>query len=453
MEFRNPKLYAGGKAYVEAGLRLLAGRCGAQDRMAHETTEWVPSGGKVEAFVKRTHQVRSWSGCVQRHKDALHALSEWTNLVSILRADEVIAPQLDTLVGSPFGRSRLETQTVADGLLTRTADTISGFKFREKEFSEIYHDVERAFYEPHLVYIAVAPISGLTCKVLPIDFDKSIAIDRMTDEEVAKCAATGLLRSPFADIGMVFVGSSRCCVRVTLNVPKVVGDTPADPIAPPDLWAPISGVLLALRLSRGARVNSLGNLSYSDSWFTRGNISWRNTPVQMLNEPKYTLTSKEVEPLCKLWRVLGSEGVRKRKALGAALRRFEYAGERYRPEDRLVDLMVAAESLFLYDAGDPQSRGELGYRLALRSAFFIQLRGRTRRQVFDLMRRAYDTRSKVVHGNVPDSVALPHEVLSLEEFTSRVEDHIRAALTKAVEIAERKPAAETLVAWEDLILC
>ena len=61
-------------------------------------------------------------------------------------------------------------------------------------------------------------------------------------------------------------------------------------------------------------------------------------------------------------------------------------------------------------------------------------------------------RDAALHGSIPKSVRLSDEVLSLEEFTNRVEDHIRVALTKALEIAEREPAAPTLVVWDDLIL-
>jgi len=44
-----------------------------------------------------------------------------------------------------------------------------------------------------------------------------------------------------------------------------------------------------------------------------------------------------------------------------ALRRFNFAAERTLPEDAIVDLMIAAETLFLSEAA-PVDRGELRYR-------------------------------------------------------------------------------------------
>lgn len=144
--------------------------------------------------------------------------------------------------------------------------------------------------------------------------------------------------------------------------------------------------------------------------------------------------------------------MRRHRALSNALRRFRYAGDRERPDDRIVDLMIAAESVFLSDTGDPQSRGELRYRLALRSAFFIELPSWTRRQVFNVMSRAYDTRSEVVHGEEVNSVTLQGEQVPLAAFADLVEEHLRTALRKAVKIAAGSPARVQLMDWEDLIL-
>jgi putative transposase len=95
-----------------------------------------------------------------------------------------------------------------------------------------------------------------------------------------------------------------------------------------------------------------------------------------------------------------------------AVKRFSYASERDRPDDRLVDLMIAAESLFLCSEDDPANRGELRYRLALRAAFFIDSRDYSRREVFNHMRKAYDNRSAIVHGSGDKNHRFPREIIS-----------------------------------------
>jgi hypothetical protein len=148
---------------------------------------------------------------------------------------------------------------------------------------------------------------------------------------------------------------------------------------------------------------------------------------------------------------LQSSGVKRDKALGNALRRFSYAGERTRrADDRLVDLMIVAEALFLSESGDPESRGELQYRLALRAAFFLtKIAGSQRRYIFELVKRAYKARSSLVHGDTVDTVKLPNgKEIRLEEFADAMEDLMRSAVKKRVAIATEGRKMD----WESLIL-
>lgn len=64
--------------------------------------------------------------------------------------------------------------------------------------------------------------------------------------------------------------------------------------------------------------------------------------------------------------VLGSapsEGIEKRKFLDVAIRRFGYAHERPRLEDKIIDLIIGAEALFLSDYSKDSYFGEIRYRL------------------------------------------------------------------------------------------
>ena len=55
------------------------------------------------------------------------------------------------------------------------------------------------------------------------------------------------------------------------------------------------------------------------------------------------------------------------------------------------------------------------------------------RQVFDVMRRAYRIRSRVVHGGAIDNTKLPDKAdASVADFTSAVEQVMRAGLRKAL---------------------
>ena len=143
---------------------------------------------------------------------------------------------------------------------------------------------------------------------------------------------------------------------------------------------------------------------------------------------------------------------RRKRLIDVAVRRFSYALERDRPDDTLIDLVIAAESLFLGDAGDPQERGELRFRFSLRAAFFLAPDIETRKRFFQFMRNAYDARSALVHGGEPDPrlFRVFGQDLTLEQFIERLASELRKALHRAVEI--RDAGSGGLLNWDELVL-
>jgi len=79
-----------------------------------------------------------------------------------------------------------------------------------------------------------------------------------------------------------------------------------------------------------------------------------------------------------------------------AVQRFRDAWERHWPTspERLLDIAIALEAIFLNDGDDK----ELRFRLALRAARFLEPPGAARASLFDAVRSLYDLRSKIAHG-------------------------------------------------------
>lgn len=61
--------------------------------------------------------------------------------------------------------------------------------------------------------------------------------------------------------------------------------------------------------------------------------------------------------------------------------------------DLAIDLRIALKPLFL----DEGNNAELGFRLALRAAWYLGAEGHERTRIFDAMRAAYNIGSKAVH--------------------------------------------------------
>ncbi len=118
--------------------------------------------------------------------------------------------------------------------------------------------------------------------------------------------------------------------------------------------------------------------------------------------------------------------------------------------DRLLDLMIAFEALFLNDIGG-QDRGEMRFRLSLRVAYFLR-EGRERKTIFNEMREAYNIRSSIVHGDEYDLPRVEGRAVPLNQFVARIEGYLRESLRKFVELAQQQGGLPPkLVNWDDIL--
>jgi hypothetical protein len=167
-------------------------------------------------------------------------------------------------------------------------------------------------------------------------------------------------------------------------------------------------------------------------------------------ENNYSLTCEEAEELPKFWEAL-------QKARGApfmdlAIRRFGYAAERHRLEDRFIDIMIAAEALFMTEEGKKRTSRDTRSRLSRRFAEFVENDIASRRARRRHIEKAYDVRSDVVHSlpQDPERLKLPVEGrVPFDRFVQVTEDQVRIALRKAIKDG---PFSTTQLAdWDSVI--
>jgi hypothetical protein len=176
---------------------------------------------------------------------------------------------------------------------------------------------------------------------------------------------------------------------VKLRKPRVVGGANGAAIWE-ELRKETAEVIDALHLFKSGHFNAPALLVEMGWPFKSGHSSQPLSPVSSVvnwGTASYSINNDEcalLEQLCKLLRS------RKKELLSQAIRRFGFAAERHRIDDKIADLMIAAESLFL--GGNGKLEGEITYRLAVRAAFFVKAPQFLRRDVFDLVKRAYGSR-------------------------------------------------------------
>lgn len=105
-----------------------------------------------------------------------------------------------------------------------------------------------------------------------------------------------------------------------------------------------------------------------------------------------------------------------------ALHWFYKSYHEFYGDDRLLDLVIALESLFLKGDSEKQS---LRYKLAIRSAFHLAESEPERKETFDFITKVYKLRNKITHGDkVPDYDA--------PNILPQLEDIVRKALAKTL---------------------
>lgn len=178
-------------------------------------------------------------------------------------------------------------------------------------------------------------------------------------------------------------------------------------------------LITALRLCHKGRVTAGPLISasrHNSEWSIGGGTIWTLVSKRdfLREEPEYTLHQSDVPHVNELVNKLSKlRRAGKLDSLGIALRRFHsaYHGD---IEDRIIDQMIAFESLYL---GNPQ---ELTYKLALRTAFLLG----KRKAVFSDMKKAYDYRSRIVHGDSPPSRD------ELQGIVPKIEDYLRQSIRR-----------------------
>ncbi len=149
-------------------------------------------------------------------------------------------------------------------------------------------------------------------------------------------------------------------------------------------------------------------------------------PVELLPEGFPRLSKQRPLPTHELFELMGKYHdlpCQSRRRLDIALRRLRNASEKLEEEDRVIDLCIALEALFMEEGEWNNQQGII----ARRGSWYFADFATERQHVRDTLRRFYRLRSHIVHGNAaaPETTDEAHIRSSL---ISDVFDVARASL-------------------------
>ena len=388
----------------------------------------------------------------------LQSLTDYRPCIDRMMSDVVIGPHLNRLVGTSMSALLLVADNILLSLIHSMRNEQGSVEFTDERFDCEFKEWVRFFSASEVATRMVAPLRYLIAP-FPIRLNTEILLDRLTDEEVTRCAHVAVLR-PVSEQFPVIRGEAAAGVRRTQLWPKVIrseaetrqmidmedeGAFGSRPAFRDDLV--VEDVLSALRLLKHTQIRAAGLAIWKDARWLDNEISY-----QLLSDwpygQRFELLDGEVEQFLHLWQLLEACAGR----FEFAIHRFNLAFDRLRWDDRIIDLVIAAESLFLNDIS-AKDRGELRFRFALRAAKFIEHPSYSQYDVFGVMRRAYDVRSTIVHGGRPKETSLPdNPSATAPEFVDRIEELMRLALRKALSLREEGSRLRQSEYWDSLVL-
>lgn len=155
---------------------------------------------------------------------------------------------------------------------------------------------------------------------------------------------------------------------------------------------------------------------------------WR--PPNAMTRP---LAVGEVADLIDGYAMLSAQS---RKSLVLALRRLRDSTERIGIEDKVMDVCIALEALFM-DGERWNQKKVISRRASWHFADSLLEREQTR----DLIKAFYDRRSEIVHGNTPDNLTPEEKELDRAQLTN-IENLVRTSLKTMISDGRQQ-------SWED----
>jgi len=281
--------------------------------------------------------------------------------------------------------------------------------FDEGRAKAVYADLEASLECKQAVYAVLAPLQHFEGPGEEIRVDATLVLRKLSQDEREYLWHLG-------EFGGTVDRRDALTVSFCLAASLVTERNATSKLS--EVLGPVMRVVTALRLLKPGQVGVPAvteRLREPAFGLPGGSVTISAAPAAIGSD--YTLLSEDTESLLAMYQALA--GAAPPNNLRVALRRFNYAYERTRPEDRLIDHWVALEALFLPDISQ-----ELSFRASLRIAYYVAITADEREEVFRKMRLSYDTRSDVVHGQRLKA--------NVREVASDTEEILRRALRAEV---------------------
>lgn len=399
----------------------------------------------------------------------------YTQAVDAIMQDPIFGNAMNTLIGDEGGQTRLDCEGVIGFAMRGIVKPDGSFSLKKQMVSQRLAEIRRYLSEPIMKSSLIIPLPGIKCYQIPFVIEDGIEIDQLSAKEVAWSVESGALRLINNDIQYV-MAEDRMGIRIRIESARKI-------IRPEEMQSPsneflehvngernkahrfgsfsrwkideyVEDLLFVLRLARSDFIGTSGAVLVSERPTGRSS-TWTIRPTRNFSNARYEIDIPTGRAIRSYWREMKRQSVTKRHLPPICERRFNAAMDRFSLDDAVVDLLVAAEALFLRDAGSAEDRGELGLRLSLRTANLLANHPTDRLAMFKFMKAAYDERSHIAHGGSFRStvkVSGRDAKVPLNEFVDELTAVMRKAFQKIIPKYRRDASFGTVEFWDSLII-
>jgi hypothetical protein len=450
---KNQNLYDALREYCRVACAYLSAKLRSPEDLPTTIGQQFKFTGPGEFSHSYVPEVQ-WFRLIEKHSLDFGRMDVYQKVIEAMKEDIKVAKHLNTLVGTAEMRIRVEAPTCLRRLLTHLLHEQDGLDFDEFKFDKLYEGVEDYFYRDTVEYRYLAPLHNFRMEGERLELSPKFSIIKIPKQEREEILSYFGEFLPFGFPLYQARPFDEYAFEFYYEVPKIFGnDSP-----PPKEGALPSQIARkefdeacsALRLFKSGATGYDYIRIKPTSWAVHvGAYTTSSIAARLPIGTQYTLSNEEVSNFLKFWDFFKKVRQKRQNRIEIAIRRFNFGYERARPEDKLIDWMIAFEALFLGRGG----RQELEYRLALRGSTLIGKEPNDREKIFNELKEAYRQRSNIVHGDsVKPLIQIKNEKVQFNEFVNRIEEHLRSVIKEFLAKASTQSELQVLNSLDKRII-
>lgn len=361
------------------------------------------------------------------HFEEIEHTQEFTNCINFMMQDDVIRKHFPRIGGKQIGGPTYLRSSYIFPFLSNLSKGNGRIEFDINVFDKVYKEFENYFYKKETEIFTFSPIQNFDCELEEIELKGDMKLRKISKKELEELwSAVGQISHVNRD-ELLKLKFALETVRVKNKETNVTKPNPSELL---------DKVVIALRLFKEGLIwpcfifsKPLSWLSHEGRWSLGEGLHSRGF------QEVYFLTKDEAKKFRSFWEKICSFNFTKHSFLDVALKKFNYAYERSLPEDKIMNLIIAFEPLFL----KKDEKYRIGRKLSRRLARFLKGKGTESDDLKSRFELIWDKSRKPGHAEPITSSDLKElKVGSLSDLISEIEELLRESIKKFVDLIDQE---------------